>query len=161
MRGGHGRGGPTVFDASTRALRGTRERLRHRTKGVAGAVVGACEPPAGLDGPELAAWSYYAPLLAASGRLTAEARDALGSYCTTVAAIGQLKRAASASRKRIAGPERSAIRRELRQWIQVGRLLESDLLLSPAAAVRAPSVLPPAEAEDAFAEFDPPSGDVQ
>ena len=47
---------------------------------------------------------------------------------------------------------RAANRKELRQWLTVSRLYESDLLLNPASAVRA-QLSAPDVPTDPFAEF--------
>lgn len=156
-RGGHGRGGRAAFDVATRKLHATRTRPRHRVKGAAGAPMVVCDPPPGLSRREKAFWNYYAPALAAERRLTLKARDALATYCTARAIIADL-RAALVSRKRTDLAERSATRKELRQWVLAARLYENDLLLNPASAIRAPlgDVPPPIGpgVSDPFDEFD-------
>jgi hypothetical protein len=166
MRGGHARSGPAIFNPAERALHGTRMRARHRLKGDAPpvgmssetAVTTACEPPEGLSRAELGVWRYYAPLLAAAGRLTSEARGALAGYCFSQTMIGHLRRALK-SRRREDIAARGAYLKEARQWLQVARLYENDLLLNPASAVRAPKPATPTE-PDPFEEFDAP-GPVQ
>ena len=143
MRGGHFRVGPVAFDASTRALRGSKTRARHRTKGDVG-VLAMCEPPPHLDADERAAWTYYAPLLHAAGRLTLESRDVLAKYCAVLASVVRLKRVMAApdyidvlvTEGRTKNQPRAravaALAASRRTHVQ------TDLLLSPAAAVRAP-----------------------
>lgn len=84
-------------------------------------------------------------------------RDALATYCTARAVISTL-RAKLTSRKRDDLAERSATRKELRQWVLAARLYENDLVLNTASSIRAPQadVPPPVEpgVSDPFDEFD-------
>jgi hypothetical protein len=117
-----------------------------------------CAAPPGLSKREGAFWSYYAPLLVANRRLTCEARDTLAKYCTALATVAELRQQI-ASRKPKDLVDRSANRKELRQWLTVSRLYETDLLLNPASAVRAPKAeTEPLTPDDPFNEFDEPSG---
>src|SRR4051812_41009173 len=100
MRGGHIKSGPVGFDEPKRALRGTRTRARHRSKGLAGAAMVVCEGPPHLTADEQQLWNYYAPLLAAADRLTLESRDVLGKYCTSLATVQRLKRQMAGKRYR-------------------------------------------------------------
>lgn len=156
-RGGHGKSGPAPKDTETRKLHGSRTRHNHRTKGDLGAPIAVCAPPPGLSKPELAFWNYYAPQLAAERRLSAKMRDTLAKYCTALAVVGGLRHAL-ASRKKVDLEQRSANRKELRQWLLAARLYENDLLLNPASSIRAPKadVPPPIEpgVVDPFDEFD-------
>lgn len=98
-------------------------------------------------------WAYYAPLLAASGRLTQEARDTLAKYCTGLATVIRLKAQMAEPEYRDilisvtvdgAGNEHvkavpNPLLLRLEKWVALCRGYESDLLLCPAAAVRAPA----------------------
>ena len=111
-----------------------------------------CDPPPHLDEEEARHWAYYAPLLQGAQRLTLEARDTLAKYCTALATIVRLKRQMAADEYRdilvdividSAGNEHVSAKAnpllvQLRQWVMLCRGYETDLLLSPAAAVRAP-----------------------
>lgn len=156
-RGGHNKSGPVAHDAATRKLHGAQTRRQHRAKGDAGVSMMVCDRPPGLSKTELAFWDYYAPQLAAERRLTLKARDTLAKYCTALAVVSGL-RASLASRKRADIAERSATRKELRQWLLAARLYENDLLLNPASSIRAPKpdVIPSSEpgVADRFDEFD-------
>lgn len=152
MRGGHAKVGPVGANAKERALKGSRERAHHRRKGKAGTPMIRCDPPPHLTKPEAEHWAYYAPLLQGSQRLTLEARDTLAKYCTALATIQRLKKQMQARAYRDvmidvvidgAGNERVTAKAnpllvQLRQWVMLCRGYETDLLLSPAAAVRAP-----------------------
>jgi phage terminase small subunit len=150
-------------DATRRKLRGARTRARHRDKGDLGIVAPACDPPPGLSRRERAFWQYYAPALAAERRLTIKARDVLAKYCSALAVVAGL-RTALASRKRTDIALRANTRKELRQWLLAARLYENDLLLNPAASIRAPrpDVPPPLTpgSEDPFAEFEDDGAEV-
>lgn len=136
-RGGHGRTGPIAQNAAARELHGSRTRAHHRTKGDAGAAMSTCAPPPGLSRSEAAYWRYYAPQLAAEGRLTMKARDVLAKYCTALAIVASLRKQIE-SRKRDDVANRSSNRKELRQWLLASRLYENDLLLNPSSSIRAP-----------------------
>ena len=117
-----------------------------------------CGPPSGLSDAEAECWRYYAPLLISSRRLTLEARDTLAKYCTALATVADLRKVI-ASRKTKDVENRLVYRRELRQWLMVSRAYESDLLLNPASAVRAPKPSGDEPDDDPFTQFDdgPPS----
>jgi phage terminase small subunit len=150
MQGGHGRSGPAPADADTRHLLGTKKR-RRRTATVVGDLMGIPEAPSDLSEAERHFWNYYAPQLAAERRLTGKARDVLAKYCTALAVVSGLRAA-------LASPEiaqRSATRKELRQWLLTARLYENDLILNPASSLRALQPTPES-VEDECAEFDVP-----
>lgn len=113
-----------------------------------------CEPPDGLSGSELAFWAYYAPKLRAQRRLTLVARDVLAKYCTALAVVAELRKELAAPK--IDAKEKRDARRELRQYLNVTRLYESDLILNPATAVRNPGfdVPPPVDTSTPTDEFD-------
>jgi phage terminase small subunit len=136
-RGGHSKVGPIQQDAATRALRGSKERPQHRSKGDLGELMVTCAPPVGLSKQEQAFWNYYAPQLVAAKRLPLKARDALAKYCTALAVVADLRKHLS-SRKRQDLEQRSDHRKELRQWLLASRMYENDLLLNPASLIRAP-----------------------
>lgn len=142
-RGGHLRSGPPVKSAQQREQEGAKVRARHREKGQAGTAVEAadCDPPAHLTAAERVEWDYYAPLLAAKGRLTLEARDTLAKYCTALATVARLKRQQAEPSYRDVDlfGKANPIGTMLRQWVMVCRAYETDLILSPAVNVRAPA----------------------
>lgn len=146
-RGGHARGGRAAFDESTRALHGTSERARHREKGDLGLPMIVCEPPPHLTGVQRRIWNYYAPQLVAEGRLPIKARDTLAKYCIALDIVGKLNRKIRSVLGK-GGGERHPLLPELRYWLSIARLYESDLLLNPAAAVRAPKPDAPRDADD-------------
>jgi phage terminase small subunit len=165
-RGGHAKSGPVAFDQAQRELRGTktRPRPRHRpTKVTPSAPMPICEGPPHLTEAERSQWAYYAPLLAE--RLTLEARDTLAKYCTALATVERLKAQMAADEYRDlmitttvdgAGNEHRTAKPnpllvQLRQWVLLCRGYESDLLLSPAAAIRAPKAAAPESTADPLA----------
>ena len=92
-------------------------------------------------------------------RLTLVARDCLAKYCTALAVVSELR--LELADKKTDRKERTAARRELRQYLNVTRLYESDLILNPATAVRSkpefelpPGVDQPTEDDNFDAEFD-------
>jgi phage terminase small subunit len=162
-RGGHAKSGPVAFDQAERDLRGTKTRQRHRTPSrTASRATVLCEGPPHLTEAERAQWVYYAPLLMAAERLTLEARDTLAKYCTALAIVERLKKQMAADEYRDlmitvivdgAGNEHRSAKPnpllvQLRQWVLLCRGYESDLLLSPAAAIRAPKAAAPEPAAD-------------
>jgi len=159
-RGGHSKSGPVQQNASIRALKGGRTRDRHRAKGSVGELMIVCEPPADLSKAERRYWSYYAPQLVAEGRLTLKARDVLSKYCSALAIVASLRKLLE-SRKREDIADRSANRKELRQWLLASRLYENDLLLNPSASIRAPKPggLPPVP-DDPMDAFDADDDDT-
>lgn len=150
-RGGHSRSGPLQADAFTRSLHAAPTRSRHRRTASLAGVAGAVRPPAGLTPAELRYWKHYAPVLRASRRFTPASRDCLAKYCTVLAVVAEL-------RATLVDPDPAArrdARKELRQWLLVGRLYESDLTLNPASALRAPSA-PASTVVDPFAKYETP-----
>lgn len=162
MRGGHSRSGPLQKSAAERALTGAKERPRHRTPKSPGTTpvnADACPPPPHLTAAEKVQWRYHAPLLHEAGRLTLEARDVLAKYCTVLATVTRLKRQmAKRTYSDVVIDAAGALRAnpvlvQLRQWVMVARAYESDLLLNPASALRAPAAKPddPAKPVDPLA----------
>lgn len=100
-------------------------------------LTGGVEPPDGLNELELKFWKHYAPGLRAQRRLTMLARDTLAGYCSALAIIAELR--LEMADKSLSRKDRSAARKELRQYLSVKRLYESDLLINPATAARVPS----------------------
>lgn len=151
-RGGHIRSGPPVRPASARQQDGSRIRDRHRTKGKAG-TTGDVLPPAHLTEAERAEWAHYAPLLAAAGRLTQEARGVLANYCTAQATVARLKAQQAAPEYRDvivnvtvdgAGNEHvkaapNPLLLRLEKWLTICHTFENDLGFNPATAVRMPA----------------------
>jgi len=135
-RGGHSKSGPVIQDAQARALRGSRERPQHRTKGDLGQPMIACDAPPGMSPAERKFWDYYAPQLVASRRLPLKARDALAKYCSALAVVADLRRRIFSSRSKADIANRTQNRKELRQWVLAARLYENDLLLNPSSLVR-------------------------
>lgn len=154
MKGGHSRSGPLALDESARRRRSARRRSH-----VAAAVPNAatsCQEPAGLTPQEHEFWTYYAGELGSAGRLRPTTQGVLAAYCTASATIARLRRQIAAAGYCDVDQQgvKSALLPELRHWLNLARLLESDLLLSPASAMRAPQA--PVAQTDAFAEFDAP-----
>ena len=142
-----------AHNPATRKLRSGRTRRPSSVRGDAGLLVDTCAPPPDLSRKETVFWNYYVGLLAAERRLTKKVRDGLAKYCTSLAIVAEL-RVELAAKTRTAVARRAETRKELRQWLLVGRLLENDLLLNPASSARAPV---PVEPEfDSFSEFDLP-----
>jgi phage terminase small subunit len=118
-----------------------------------GTATDVCTAPPHLDAVERKHWRYYAPLLAAAGRLTLEARDTLAKYCSALATVVRLKEQMRAPEYRdvivttsidSAGNEHvnakpNPLLTLFRQWLMVSRNYEADLLLSPATAIRVPA----------------------
>jgi phage terminase small subunit len=152
-RGGHAKSGPPVFDAGKRHLRHTKERQRHRTKGHAGMPMIVCKPPRHLTRAERAIWRYYAPVLVAEDRLTLKARDVLAKYATALVVVERLKGQTEEPGYRDVvltqtGEKANPLLLQLRQWVMLCRGYETDLLLNPASAVRAPRPLPPPQDDE-------------
>lgn len=119
------------------------------------AIPGGVEPPDGLSELELKFWKHYAPGLRAQRRLTILARDTLAGYCSALAIIAELR--TEMADKSLTRKDRAAARKELRQYLGIKRLYESDLLINPATAARVPSFddpLPLASSAEAANEFD-------
>jgi phage terminase small subunit len=114
-----------------------------------------CQPPADLSAAEAEFWQYYAPTLAAAGRLNPEVRDTLAKYCTVLTIVANLRQQLGSLAPMDAGGQ-SAFRKELRQWLSLSRLYETDLLLNPASSTRTPKLDTWGTEPDPFAEFDQP-----
>ncbi len=150
-RGGHGRVGPAAFDAARRTLHGTKTRRRHREKGAIGEPMITCDPPPHLTAQQRRIWKYYAPLLVAERRLPLKARDTLAKYVVALDMIAKLNRKI---RSVLRKGNRHPLLGELRSWIALTRLYESDLLLNPAASIRAPQPDRPDDTTDDEDELD-------
>ncbi len=112
--------------------------------------------PTGLTRDERRVWTHYATELHAAGRLTRAVQGVLASYVTALTTIARLKtQMAAPGYVDVTEDGKSPLLPELRNWIGLARLLESDLLLNPAAAVRVPSVVDDA-IDDEWADFDTP-----
>ena len=146
-RGGHSRSGQAAFDDATRALHGTKERARHRTKGDFGEPMIVCDAPPHLTAVQRRIWRYYAPQLAAEGRLPLKARDTLAKYVIALDIVAKLNRKIRSVHAGKGG-EKHPLLGELRHYLAITRLYESDLLLNPASAARAPKPDRPNDAED-------------
>ena len=96
-------------------------------------------------------WAYYAKVLLDADRFTAAARDALSKYCVSLAVVADLRQQLLDASDPAAQRD---TRRELRQWLALTRLIESDLVFAPAAALRAPAPEPSLDA-DPFTDFEP------
>ena len=104
-----------------------------------------CEPPGYLTPAQRALWAYYEPQLVAEGRLPLKARDVLAKYIIALDVVARLNEMLT---KALEGDEKPVLT-ELRHWLMVTRLYESDLLLNPAAAIRAPKTADqPTDLED-------------
>jgi hypothetical protein len=152
-RGGHGRSGPLPADAATRQLYSSRTTPRRAVDRTAN-VLADTTPPSDLSDVERQFWTYYAAALVEARRFTSTCRDSLAKYCTALAVIAEL-RAAVASQRRADRKAKRENLRELRQWLLAARLIENDLMVTPAAALRAPQA-PQPPAPDPFTEFDTP-----
>ena len=148
-RGAHSRSGPLAQNAQQRSLHGSRIRPQHRRPAPrADQAPVDVSPPSDLSPAECHFWTYYVQVLVDADRFTAAARDALSKYCTALAVVADL-------RQQLASPDSAArrdARRELRQWVALTRLIESDLLFAPAAALRVPA--PEPTNDDPFTGFD-------
>jgi phage terminase small subunit len=134
-------------------------------KGKAG-TTGDVQPPPHLSAAERAEWDYYAPLLAAVGRLTMEARGVLANYCVAQATVARLKAQQAAPEYRDiivnvtvdgAGNEHvkaapNPLLLRLEKWLALCHTYENDLGFNPATAVRMPAP-DTGEQEDASSEF--------
>jgi hypothetical protein len=104
------------------------------------------DPPPHLTASQRRIWSFYAGQLLAEGRLPMKSRDVLAKYCLAIDVVARLNRKI---RRLMAGGVKHPLLGELRAWLAISRLYESDLLLNPASAVRAPQPSPPdGDAED-------------
>ena len=117
----------------------------------------ACSAPSDLSAAERVYWDYFAAQIAGYGRLSAATRGVLTAYCTSQATIARLRNQIAKDGHCDVSEfgTKSALLPELREWIHLARLLESDLLLSPASIMRAPQS--PEALDDPFAEFDLPT----
>lgn len=117
------------------------------------------DPPAYLSGDELEIWRYYAPRLAADGRLSDKSVDVLARYCVACAQVRRLAQIVRESAPVIVstqyqpdGTTREIAKANpadamLRSWADKARALENDLVLNPATLLRLPAERP--------AEIDP------
>lgn len=144
-RGGHIKSGRQPFDEAMRGLHGTKVRTRHHAKGALGEPMIVCDPPPHLTSTQRRIWRYYAPQLVAEGRLPMKARDALAKYVVALDIVAKLNRKI---RSVLADGEKHPLLGELRQWLAITRLYETDLLLNPAASVRAPKPERPNDDDD-------------
>lgn len=133
--GGHARGGP--------AKKGAEASLPDTTTD--------CTPPAGMSVEALVYWNHHAPLQAARGLLTQSGRFLLRRYCQIAALFDRV--IAEQDRTEVlmltstvdgAGNEKikaenNPLGARAIQLSQQMHTLESDLLLSPAAAMRMPA----------------------
>lgn len=148
-RGGHPRSGPRAKSKKEREESGARTRRHHAKvdrvlggKDVVDAPSPSVEPPPMLTETQQEFWRYYAPLLAKERRLTLKVRDALARYCITQAMVKRLNEDIE-SLDTILVLEESGERvhpmvTTLRQFLQISRQYDTDLLLNPAADLRAP-----------------------
>jgi len=149
-RGGHPRSGPRAKSKKEREESGARTR-RHHTKvdrvlGEAAAQRDApasrVDPPPMLTETQRAFWDYYAPLLAKERRLTMKVRDSLARYCITQAMVKRLNEDVEALDTILvleeSGERVHPMVTTLRQFLQISRQYDTDLLLNPAADLRAP-----------------------
>lgn len=132
--GGHSRSGPSKTDMA--GLPDTTED---------------CTPPPGMTAEARAYWDYYAPVQARKGLLTTSGRFLLRRYCQISAYFDRVMQAADEAAVLIlstvidgAGNERPRIDNNpagarLIALSQQMHTLESDLCLSPAAALRVPA----------------------
>lgn len=146
--GGHARAGRLPSPGSGRTLKGVGRRLgAPRTLP---AMPAPPEIPAYLTGEEVEIWRYYAPRLAADGRLSDKSVDALARYCV---AVGQVRRLSAIVRESAPviistqyqpdGTTREIAKSNpadamLRSWLDKCRALENDLVLNPATLLRVP-----------------------
>lgn len=150
-RGGHSRSGPRAKSAAERKEQGARTRPHHAKVdrlGAAAADVAAPvvvpAPPPHLTEKQQAFWEYYAPLLAAERRITLKTRDVLARYCIAQAMVKRLNEDLEALDALLVVDPVSATEKvhplvtTLRQFMQLSRQYDTDLLLNPAADVRAP-----------------------
>lgn len=165
-RGGHSRSGPRAKSKAERAATGARTRKHHakvdRVLGDQGAASTApaddVQPPPMLTEEQRTFWDYYAPLLARERRLTLKVRDTLARYCITQAMVKRLNADLEALDSVLvleeAGERMHPMVTALRQFLQISRQYDTDLLLNPAADVRAPAGEDPTEAPaDPMAKF--------
>lgn len=158
--GGHARVGSLPSPGSARTLAGGGRRLgAPRTLA---AMPAAPDPPVYLTGEEVEIWRYYAPRLAADGRLSDKSVDALGRYCVAVAQVRRLSAIVRESAPVIIstqyqpdGTTREIAKANpadamLRSWLDKCRALENDLVLNPASLLRVPAEAP--QVVDPFAD---------
>jgi P27 family predicted phage terminase small subunit len=104
-------------------------------------------------------WDYYAPLLARERRLTMKVRDSLARYCITQAMVKRLNEDLEALDRVVSfdesGERAHPLVTMLRQYLQISRQYDTDLLLNPAADMRAPVAEEPNKATpaDPMAKF--------
>ena len=137
--GGHVRVGPSKKDAPA-SLPDT---------------TGDCSAPAGMGDEARVYWDYFAPLQASKGLLTRSGRFLLRRYCQILAHFDRVMAAADSSEVLMitstvdgAGNEKlkaenNPLGARVVQLSQQLHTLESDLCLSPAAALRVPKAETP------------------
>ena len=156
--GGHARAGRLPQLGSGRSL--TRPGTRSGAPRQLPVMPAPPDAPAYLTGPELEIWRYYAPRLAADGRLSDKSVDALGRYCVAMAQVQRLTQIVRESAPVIIttqcqpdGTTREIVKSNpadamLRSWLDKARALENDLVLNPASLLRVP--VEPAREIDPF-----------
>jgi phage terminase small subunit len=152
-RGGHSRSGPRAKAAAERKERGARTRPHHAKVDRLGAAaadssstpkVSVPKPPPHLTEKQQEFWTYYAPLLAAERRITLKTRDVLARYCIAQAMVKRINEDLEALDALLVLDSVTLTEKvhplvtTLRQFMQLSRQYDTDLLLNPAADVRAP-----------------------
>lgn len=149
-RGGHPRSGPRAKTKKEREVSGARTRRHHakvdRVLGAGATTDRAAapdvQPPPMLTDAQCEFWAYYAPLLAKERRLTMKVRDALARYCITQAMVKRLNEDVEGLDSILvleeSGERVHPMVTTLRQFLQISRQYDTDLLLNPAADLRAP-----------------------
>lgn len=151
-RGGHPRSGPRAKSKKERDEAGARTRKHHAK--VDRVLAGADAPtstkpttqnvtaPPMLTDAQREFWDYYAPLLAKERRLTLKVRDSLARYCIAQAMVKRINEDLEALDRIIvfdeSGDRAHPLVTMLRQYLQISRQYDTDLLLNPAADLRAP-----------------------
>ena len=158
--GGHARAGRLPQPGSGRSL--TRPGARSGAPRRLPVMAAAPDPPGFLSAEELEVWRYYAPKLAADGRLSDKSVDVLARYCFAVVQVRRLAQVVRESAPVILstqyqpdGTTREIAKTNpadamLRSWLDKCRALENDLLLNPAALLRVPAEQP--TEDDPFAD---------
>lgn len=156
--GGHARGGRLPEIGSGRSM--TKPGKRSGGPRQLPVMPAPPDAPAYLTGPELEIWRYYAPKLAADGRLSDKSVDALGRYCVAMAQVQRLTQIVREAAPVIIttqcqpdGTTREIVKANpadamLRSWLDKARALENDLVLNPASLLRVP--VEPAREIDPF-----------
>lgn len=147
--GGHARGGRLPEIGSGRSM--TKPGKRSGGPRQLPVMPAPPDAPAYLTGPELEIWRYYAPRLAADGRLSDKSVDALGRYCVAMAQVQRLTQIVREAAPVIIttqcqpdGTTREIVKANpadamLRSWLDKARALENDLILNPASLLRVPA----------------------